>query len=64
MQFNDLREWQQTMIASPLSRVAQMMDAEHINASPILDIGVLDKRTPNTEMSALFNPRIPVKIKN
>lgn len=54
-QFNDLREWEQTMIVSALQRVAQMMDAEHIDASPILDIGVLDKRTPDAEKNALFN---------
>ncbi|KZY83133.1 transcriptional regulator, partial [Oleiphilus sp. HI0068] len=31
-QFNDLQEWEQTMIISSLQRVAQMMDAQHIDA--------------------------------
>ncbi len=43
-QFGDLQKWEQTMIISSLQRVAQMMDAQHIDASPILDIGVLDRQ--------------------
>jgi DNA-binding MarR family transcriptional regulator len=42
-QFNDLQEWEQTMIIAALQRVAHMMDAEHIDASPVLDIGALDR---------------------
>lgn len=41
-QFNDLEIWEQTMIISSLQRIAQMMDAEDIDASPVLDIGALD----------------------
>lgn len=44
-QFNDLQEWEQTMIIAALQRVAYMMDAEHIDASPVLDIGTLDRPT-------------------
>lgn len=44
-QFSDLQEWEQTMIISSLQRVAQMMDAQHIDASPVLDVGVLDRQT-------------------
>jgi len=43
-QFSDLQEWEQTMIISSLQRVAQMMDAQHIDASPILDVGILDRQ--------------------
>jgi DNA-binding MarR family transcriptional regulator len=42
-QFNDLQEWEQTMIIAALQRVAYMMDAEHIDASPVLDVGTLDR---------------------
>lgn len=42
-QFADLHEWEQTMIISSLQRVAQMMDAQHIDASPVLDVGMLDR---------------------
>ncbi len=44
-QFGDLQEWEKTMIISALQRVAQMMDAQHIDASPVLDIGVLDRQS-------------------
>jgi len=30
------------MIISSLQRIAQMMDAEDIDASPVLDVGALD----------------------
>jgi DNA-binding MarR family transcriptional regulator len=42
-QFNDLQEWEQTSIIASLQRVAYMMDAEHIDASPVLDVGTLDR---------------------
>ncbi len=44
-QFRDLQEWEQTMIIASLQRVAQMMDAEHIDASPVLDVGILDRQS-------------------
>jgi DNA-binding MarR family transcriptional regulator len=44
-QFIDLQEWEQTMIISSLQRIAQMMDAQHIDASPVLDIGILDRQS-------------------
>jgi DNA-binding MarR family transcriptional regulator len=44
-QFKYLQEWEQTMIISSLQRVAQMMDAQHIDASPFLDVGALDRQT-------------------
>ena len=42
-QFQDLHDWEQSMILSALERVAYMMDAQHIDASPVLDIGQLDR---------------------
>ncbi len=42
-QFNDLQDWEQLMIISSLSRIAQMMDAQHIDAAPVLDLGTLDR---------------------
>ena len=54
-QFNDLRDWEQTMIISSLQRVAQMMDAQHIDASPVLDVGVLDRQDdPNMDAPAAY----------
>jgi hypothetical protein len=43
-QFRDLHEWEQSMIISSLQRVALMMDAEHLDASPVLDVGELDRK--------------------
>lgn len=42
-QFGELQDWEQTMIISSLQRVAQMMDAQHIDAAPVLDVGRLDR---------------------
>ena len=44
-QFDDLQEWEQTMIISSLQRIAKMMDAEHIDAAPVLDLGTLDRQS-------------------
>ena len=41
--FESLAEWEQTQILSSLQRVASMMDAEEIDAAPILDIANSDK---------------------
>ena len=54
--FNVLDEWEQTMIISSLQRVAKMMDAEHIDASPVLDVGAIDRQAyslENTEKEGL-----------
>ncbi len=48
-QFADLQEWEQTMIISSLQRVAQMMDAQDIDASPVLDVGLLDRQSTQLE---------------
>ena len=53
-QFGDLQEWEQTMIISSLQRIAQMMDAQHIDASPVLDIGVLDRQNAALEPGDAF----------
>ncbi len=42
-QFSELQEWEQSMIISSLQRIATMMDAQNIDASPVLDIGTLDR---------------------
>lgn len=50
-QFQALQEWEQSMILSSLQRVAEMMDAQNIDASPILDIGTLDRSSNPVEKS-------------
>lgn len=54
-QFNDLQDWEQTMIISSLQRVAHMMDAQHIDASPVLDVGVLDRQDTTFESPVSFD---------
>lgn len=41
--FQDLDEWEQSMITSSLQRVADMMDAGEIDASPVLHVGMIDR---------------------
>jgi DNA-binding MarR family transcriptional regulator len=53
-QFGDLQLWEQTMIISSLQRVAYMMDAEHIDASPVLDIGILDRQGQEAAQASPF----------
>ena len=53
-QFNDLHEWEQTMLISSLQRIAQMMDAQHIDAFPVLDVGTIDRQDATKE-SSLFS---------
>ncbi len=56
-QFGDLQEWEQTMIISSLQRVAQMMDAQHIDASPVLDVGLLDRHDTSIDKLAPFHDK-------
>jgi len=55
-QFGDLQNWEQTMIIASLQRVAQMMDAQHIDASPVLDIGIIDRQGAPSESTGYFPP--------
>lgn len=41
--FDLLLDWEQAMILSSLQRIAQMMDAQNIDASPFLETGELDR---------------------
>ena len=54
-QFADLQEWEQTMIISSLQRVAQMMDAQHIDAAPLLDVGILDRQDTDIESPQAYD---------
>lgn len=48
-QFSELQEWEQTMIIASLQRIAHMMDAQHIDAAPLLDVGTLDRQSTSLE---------------
>ena len=40
-QFEGLARWEQTLLLSSLQRLAAMMNAEEIDAAPILEVGDL-----------------------
>lgn len=42
-QFQDLRGWEQSMVVASLERVAWMLDAEHLDAAPMLEVGAIDR---------------------
>lgn len=43
--YSKLKDWEQTLILSSLQRVAEMMDAGSLDASPILDIDISGRDT-------------------
>jgi DNA-binding MarR family transcriptional regulator len=53
-QFSDLHEWEQTMIIASLQRIAHMMDAQHIDAAPLLDVGTLDRQSTTIDKPDAF----------
>ena len=55
--FNELQEWEQSMIISSLQRVAQMMNAQNIDAAPVLDVGKLDRSSSSEEKHGLLNEK-------
>lgn len=42
-QFSALKNWERSMIQASLQRVAEMMNAGDMDASPLLDVGRLDR---------------------
>lgn len=55
--FEQLQEWEQAMIITTLERVAALLDAEDIDAAPILDFGDLDRIvTGNADNTDSQNP--------
>lgn len=40
-EFRKLQDWEKTLLTSSLQRIASMMDAEELDAAPILEVGEL-----------------------
>ncbi|SIS94792.1 MarR family winged helix-turn-helix transcriptional regulator [Neptunomonas antarctica] len=40
--FDDMQSWEQSTVLASLERIAYMLDAQHIDAAPLLGIGQLD----------------------
>lgn len=45
--FDDMLPWEQSMVITALERVSFMLDAQHLDAAPMLDIGQIDR--PETD---------------
>ncbi|CCW19638.1 Putative regulatory protein associated with the ectoine operon [Sphingobium indicum BiD32] len=45
--FDDLPSWEQAMILASVERLAMLMDAQHIDAAPLLDSGPIDRSKPS-----------------
>jgi DNA-binding MarR family transcriptional regulator len=58
-QFSDLHDWEQTQLISSLQRVAQMMDAQHIDAAPLLDVGAIDRQAEDEQRRFGFDEPPP-----
>lgn len=41
--FENLASWEQAMLVAALERVAALLDAEDLDAAPVLDVGALDR---------------------
>ena len=42
--FNKLEQWEQSQMVATMQRIASMMDAEKLDASPFLEVGNLDDK--------------------
>ena len=42
--FRNMEAWEQALIIAALERVASLLDADSIDAAPVLDVGDLDRR--------------------
>ncbi|HAG97086.1 MAG: transcriptional regulator [Pseudomonadales bacterium] len=47
--FERLQDWEQSMIIAALQRVAEMMDAQELDAAPFLEVGKLDRADLNID---------------
>ena len=56
--FGQLEEWEQTQLLASLQRIASMMDAEDIDASPVLSSGSV-RATPEAVEKVLVQPAVP-----
>ncbi len=50
--FSSLEDWEQNMILASLQRLALMMDAETLDASPYLEVGALDREGEAQELES------------
>jgi len=58
-EFEDMHDWEQSMIVASLERVSHILGAHHLDAAPMLDIGALDRSTDNGVPDYLSNGNEP-----
>lgn len=44
--FNKLEEWEQSQMVATMQRIASMMNAQNIDASPVLELGSIADKNP------------------
>lgn len=44
--FEAMEEWEQSQMLATMQRMVSMMDAEDLDASPVLEVGLLQKQSP------------------
>lgn len=42
-QFQQLEEWEQSLLLSSVQRISSMMNAEHLDVAPVLAVGSITK---------------------
>jgi DNA-binding MarR family transcriptional regulator len=50
--FESLEDWEQSMIIAALERVSALLDAEKVDAAPVLDVGDLDRLVLEQELKS------------
>jgi DNA-binding MarR family transcriptional regulator len=48
-EFDDMRDWEQSMMLASLERIAHLLQADHLDAAPVLNIGRLDRAESHQE---------------
>ncbi|MFT5393438.1 MAG: DNA-binding MarR family transcriptional regulator [Gammaproteobacteria bacterium] len=46
--FEDLHAWEQSMLIAALERISSMLNADKLDAAPVLDGGVIDRDVPTS----------------
>ena len=44
--FESMQEWEQSQMLATMQRIVSMMNAENLDASPVLEVGQIQKTTP------------------
>ncbi|MEF1219229.1 MarR family transcriptional regulator, partial [Photobacterium damselae] len=48
-QFQTLEDWEQSLLLSSVQRISSMMNAEHLDVAPLLEVGSITKHDSSEE---------------